>query len=669
MENRVEFPDAELAKSPTLGTVFRIPSQVGDTSGDEDDHVIDKDDARSRLHVRPQSAKGPNLDLPSRVLPSKPQGIRPWSAQPKSSKTPMSGQRKVFRHTLRKPHLQPPSRSSTASISSEASSLITAVGLENNVNKSGDTGAPEIQSRHVRCSHVHSQDKHNKWVATISELPSEEQGEDTPKKPPPEERPMKKHPSFETWIEGSPHDSEEYDTDLDIEDFVKKEVKEERPLDPTGTVMYMDQCETQGLVPVSYLRRHLGDRNLRMRHHYVGGSGTKPIAVALLKNTVTEALDISDNYLEAEGARYIAGMMRDNAFITNLNISNNFIGKDGFTCICRMLESNTTLKTLCVAGNQLSDLSAQGLVEGLKNNTSLTSLDLSGNNFGEIGGLYIGAALGLNDGLLDLDLSWNSIRNRGASAVLAALTKNRMLESLDLSWNGLGAPGAEALKQGLKVNSKLKVLDLTNNRLTTKAADAIAWGLSRNAGLETLVLNLNPLKDASVETILKAAEKSKSLNLLSIEEVGISPANYAKVKELQASREMTILHGGVGGYTRTSSATSMLQLFGKFVASHSQQLLTACQQFDPERKGWVPLDDLKWCLKESGLRLTNRQLNTVIDELNTSNGHVMNYKDIVSGETMKNHFKKRPSRAVAIRNAQITINTVPDLLRRQLTVS
>ena len=32
---------------------------------------------------------------------------------------------------------------------------------------------------------------------------------------------MKKYPSFETWIAGSPHDSDEYDTDLDIDDFVK----------------------------------------------------------------------------------------------------------------------------------------------------------------------------------------------------------------------------------------------------------------------------------------------------------------------------------------------------------------------------------------------------------------------------------------------------------------
>ena len=36
-----------------------------------------------------------------------------------------------------------------------------------------------------------------------------------------------------------------------------------------------------GIIPVSYMQRHLGDKNLTMRHHYLGGSGTKPVALAL----------------------------------------------------------------------------------------------------------------------------------------------------------------------------------------------------------------------------------------------------------------------------------------------------------------------------------------------------------------------------------------------------
>ena len=45
-----------------------------------------------------------------------------------------------------------------------------------------------------------------------------------PVKPEPAKRTVKKYPSFETWIAGSPHDSDEYDTDLEIDDFVKSEI-------------------------------------------------------------------------------------------------------------------------------------------------------------------------------------------------------------------------------------------------------------------------------------------------------------------------------------------------------------------------------------------------------------------------------------------------------------
>lgn len=35
------------------------------------------------------------------------------------------------------------------------------------------------------------------------------------------------------------------------------------------------------IVPVSYLVRNMGESNLRMRHHYLGGPGTRPLAQAL----------------------------------------------------------------------------------------------------------------------------------------------------------------------------------------------------------------------------------------------------------------------------------------------------------------------------------------------------------------------------------------------------
>jgi len=61
----------------------------------------------------------------------------------------------------------------------------------------------------------------NRWAESISEALVESPEPEQDEKPVPDQRPLKKHPSFETWIKGSPHDSDEYDTDIDIEDYVK----------------------------------------------------------------------------------------------------------------------------------------------------------------------------------------------------------------------------------------------------------------------------------------------------------------------------------------------------------------------------------------------------------------------------------------------------------------
>ncbi len=55
----------------------------------------------------------------------------------------------------------------------------------------------------------------------------------------------------------------------------------ELPADATGKYVYADKCERSGIVPATFLIEQLGEGNLRMRHHYLGGQGTKPLAEAL----------------------------------------------------------------------------------------------------------------------------------------------------------------------------------------------------------------------------------------------------------------------------------------------------------------------------------------------------------------------------------------------------
>lgn len=54
MEAKVEFPDTELSASPTLGVVFRLPTQ----DSVDDSSEYDYSDDRRRSPLRPHSAKG-----------------------------------------------------------------------------------------------------------------------------------------------------------------------------------------------------------------------------------------------------------------------------------------------------------------------------------------------------------------------------------------------------------------------------------------------------------------------------------------------------------------------------------------------------------------------------------------------------------------------------------
>ncbi|KAK3579408.1 hypothetical protein CHS0354_029716 [Potamilus streckersoni] len=580
------------------GVVFPgVGNDIGEVSGHKDKDLRISH-GKQRL-LRPQTAQ-PKISGAADIESSTSKPQRPLSSFLKNRIEFSS--RRVSRQTLRKSHFSAPRKRSPSTPSSD-SSVQTAVAHDNQQSKSDaeeETSPPISQKKAINLN--------------ILSLVIKKDDKDVPQKPPPESRKLIKHSSFETWMEGSPHDSDEYDTDLDIEDF-KKSMEKERPTDPTGRIFYEEQCKKQGVIPASYFQRHLGDRNLRMRHHYLGGFGTKPIAVALKMNTITEVLDLTDNYLESEGVGYIAEVLKDNTFITALNISNNFIGFEGFEAITEMLEVNTTLKMLCVAGNQLTDKCGKCLVECLKSNNSLTALDLSDNAFGEFGGIHIGNALKVNESLVDLDVSWNSIRNMGAAAIINSLLTNTTLEVLDLAWNGLGKVGAGALKVMLKTNTTLKVLDLTNNRFNTEAAQMLAQGLSKNFGLESLILNLNPMKDQGVEAILKVVEKHPSLSFLSLEEISISRANQHKIRELQSKKNIIILYGGIGGYQRSTTAASLIKLLEKFVHQNRSALELAFRYHDRDRTGSLASEDTKLALRQAGLRLTSKQIDAIIAEI------------------------------------------------------
>lgn len=63
--------------------------------------------------------------------------------------------------------------------------------------------------------------------------------------------------------------------------IVDEIMKEVRNHDPTGRAYYDKVCSRMGLVPVSYIKRHITDNEITMRFHGLGASAAKAIALVL----------------------------------------------------------------------------------------------------------------------------------------------------------------------------------------------------------------------------------------------------------------------------------------------------------------------------------------------------------------------------------------------------
>ncbi|XP_064632757.1 leucine-rich repeat-containing protein 74B-like isoform X2 [Lineus longissimus] len=581
----------------------RVPDLVILTEEEENDKPQCKQNGRRTGLVKVTDTEGENRlsDSPDHHIQAPPLKVRPWSAR-NSERKNVANDENGLQMTRSKTSLDPSRRG----------------------YRSKKKERPQTRS----------------WAVTELEgSTSEEEEEEEEEEPSARsagnyaEKKQKFSEAMEAWIQGDPYNSDDYDTDLEQE-VIDKGPERKLRVDATGAYHYVELCEKKGVVPVSYIIRHLGDRRLRMRHHYLGNKGIKILSEALQRNTVIEALDLCDNYLDEDGAKNLAFMLRDNMFITNVDISMNFIKHVGALSIADMLDHNTTLKTMSLSGNQLTDKDARVLGEALKNNASLTCLDLSHNNFGEAGGVYLAVGLGANEGLTDIDLSWNAIRQKGAAALATSLKANRSLEILDISWNGMSLHGCTQLAKTLKVNTTLKVLDISNNRLGTQAVQKLSIGLKYNQGLETLLMSMNPAGEAGMEALVKALAVNDTLKLLAIEDITLTPNIYLKIKELEEKKEMLILHGGLGGYSKARAHATVIKLFDRFITDNRQTLETVFKHLDKDGSGDVSIEELKQGLKLQGLRLTNRMIDLLLEEMDTDKSGTIEYSELLQGQAL-----------------------------------
>lgn len=431
-------------------------------------------------------------------------------------------------------------------------------------------------------------------------------------------------PSFQNLLECDA--SSDYETDLE-EDFPVTK----RAFDPSGKNLYHKLCKEKELVPVSYLCDRFHCKEIVMKHHGLGSQGTFPIAKALIKNTFTEKLDLTDNYIESAGAIALANMLLDNCFITEINLSENFLRSDGGVALAKVLLKNTSLLKLVLKSNHLTDKDAKAFAEAMKENRTLTHLDLSYNEIGEMGGIYLGAGLGMNYGLKHLDVSWNSIRFKGAVGMAQGLKTNDCLSHLNISWNGLSLLGCVALGRFLKKNEALEFLDISNNRIGLLATQKLALGIAAHPNLKVLKIGKNPIGDGGVETILNVVKVHRTIKFLSLEDITVSPKIFDEIKEIEKERGVTIITGGIGGYKRPKEMPPGMRILLTFIQDNRLRLIDWFNQFDKDHSGGISRDEFKTGLKETGLVMTQRQLDRLIDFIDINNDGEIEYSELLRG--------------------------------------
>ncbi|EDV29430.1 uncharacterized protein TRIADDRAFT_51747 [Trichoplax adhaerens] len=397
-------------------------------------------------------------------------------------------------------------------------------------------------------------------------------------------------------------DSDDWDTDLE-EDFKR-------------------------VIPVSYLLRHFHESAIIMKHHGLGPKGAIPLAYALLNNTKVERLIVADNYIKEDGAQAIAEMLQENMYIRELNISDNFIGSEGANAFAKMLFSNTTLRTLIIKGNHITDQNAATFAGALKANTTLSYLDLSHNEFGELGAISLANGIAENGNLDVMDLSWNSIRGRGGVALAKSLRLNTTLVSLNLAWNGISDVGAFALAKFLRKNTTLQRLDISNNRIGEIGAIKLGKCLGVNNALTHFKISTNPVGNKGVEAILNGAKNNDLLKVLGLEEITVSRKMHDEIEELMEVRNIKIFHGGKGGYQKPIKSITPMELLDDFIKLNRWRLIDIFIRFDKDKSGDISKDELKCGLKETGLEMSSKQLDLLIDYLDTNKDNKIQYRQV-----------------------------------------
>jgi hypothetical protein len=106
----------------------------------------------------------------------------------------------------------------------------------------------------------------------------------------------------------------------------KKVIKETalQKRDRENVQQYITACKQIGVVPSSYVSRHINDKNLVIKSQPLGQKGARALCVSLVHNHIVEKLDLEENDIGSEGAISIAEMLEENVNISEV-VSSHYL--------------------------------------------------------------------------------------------------------------------------------------------------------------------------------------------------------------------------------------------------------------------------------------------------------------------------------------------------------
>ncbi|XP_053375061.1 leucine-rich repeat-containing protein 74B-like isoform X2 [Mercenaria mercenaria] len=427
---------------------------------------------------------------------------------------------------------------------------------------------------------------------------------------------------------------EDWDTDLEIEDEIMKEVRNH---DPSGRSYYDKVCSRMGLVPVSYIKRHITDNEITMRFHGLGASAAKAIALVLRDNITLEKLNLQGNWIEGDGGLAMARMLEENDYITEMILSDNKLGTLGAQCMCKMLSVNAGLRKLDLSGNNFDDKDAQIFADALENAKYLKELHLSRNMFGSEAGEILGPAISANDILEVLDLSWNRIRGKGAISVAKGIGENVRLKSCDVSWNGFGPEGGAAVADAMISNNSLVELDVSGNRLTADTAMKMARMVASNDNIKVLGIGNNILTTAGAIALATAVNNGDSSELeeLDLTDVPIEFEFLRIFEDIKTKKpNFKLTHGPVlsSGNTADDLGKPAVHPYKKkepvlildqHIVVNDMRLLDILQKYDPDGAFQVTPEDFVRAVEDLAVPFNKPKLQEAVTRLaDTQEGRI-----------------------------------------------